>query len=541
MFGAGDEHPGAAQSEPGALAAAGRRRHQRLGRRVAGDARPRQSRGAVAGARTARRARPPPPARCWSSGWRSIPTIRARRRSAGSIPTLRTPVLRADRRAGLRPARRLDRRAPEPPPPLDPLEPARAQVPLRRRSLRSSTAPAPARRWPKPRSSRLFAGARRRVRPVCAAADRCAGRSTATPSATSSTATSTTPTSAISAAGSAPSPRASSARICAAGPTTSTSTRSSGACEEAWERGATEVCLQGGIHPDYTGATYLAICRAVKEAVPDIHIHAFSPLEVWQGAATLGRSLPDFLAELQRRRARHAAGHRRRNPRRRGPRRHLPRQGHDRGMARGHRGRARGRAADHGRRSCSAMSTATGIGRGTCCACARCRSDRRLHRIRAAAVRADGGADLLKGRARRGPTFREAVLMHAVARLALHPLIPNIQTLVGEDGAGGRRRLPRRRRQRSRRHPDERKHHPRRRRQHGQEMPPEAMEALIRSLGRTPRQRTTLYGERAARAHRRLLRRRPARRAGQHPGTEIRPARGGVEIALPGLDSPRRR
>ena len=53
---------------------------------------------------------------------------------------------------------------------------------------------------------------------------------------------------------------------------------------EAWERGATEVCLQGGIHPDYTGATYLAICRAIKEAVPDIHIHAFSPLEVTQGA-----------------------------------------------------------------------------------------------------------------------------------------------------------------------------------------------------------------------------------------------------------------
>ena len=49
--------------------------------------------------------------------------------------------------------------------------------------------------------------------------------------------------------------------------------------EEAWERGATEVCLQGGIHPEYTGATYLAICHAIKEAVPGIHIHAFSPLE----------------------------------------------------------------------------------------------------------------------------------------------------------------------------------------------------------------------------------------------------------------------
>ena len=57
---------------------------------------------------------------------------------------------------------------------------------------------------------------------------------------------------------------------------------------EAWDRGATEVCLQGGIHPDYTGDTYLGICRAIKAAVPEMHIHAFSPLEVTQGAATLG-------------------------------------------------------------------------------------------------------------------------------------------------------------------------------------------------------------------------------------------------------------
>src|SRR5216110_1909691 len=47
-----------------------------------------------------------------------------------------------------------------------------------------------------------------------------------------------------------------------------------------------------------TASTYLAVCRAIKEAVPGMHVHAFSPLEVWQGAKTLGRSLPDFLAEL---------------------------------------------------------------------------------------------------------------------------------------------------------------------------------------------------------------------------------------------------
>ena len=68
---------------------------------------------------------------------------------------------------------------------------------------------------------------------------------------------------------------------------------------EAWQRGATEMCLQGGIHPDYTGATYLEICRTVKHAAPAIHVHAFSPLEVWQGARTLGLTVRDFLAELQ--------------------------------------------------------------------------------------------------------------------------------------------------------------------------------------------------------------------------------------------------
>ena len=68
---------------------------------------------------------------------------------------------------------------------------------------------------------------------------------------------------------------------------------------EAWDRGATEICLQGGIHPDYTGETYLSICRAVKDAAPEIHVHAFSPLEVWQGARTLGADLPEYLERLR--------------------------------------------------------------------------------------------------------------------------------------------------------------------------------------------------------------------------------------------------
>ena len=68
---------------------------------------------------------------------------------------------------------------------------------------------------------------------------------------------------------------------------------------EAWERGATEVCMQGGIHPSFTGETYLAICRAAKEAVPQIHVHAFSPLEVTHGARTLGLSTQKFLKQLK--------------------------------------------------------------------------------------------------------------------------------------------------------------------------------------------------------------------------------------------------
>src|SRR4029450_6062236 len=68
---------------------------------------------------------------------------------------------------------------------------------------------------------------------------------------------------------------------------------------EGWNRGATEVCMQGGIHPDYTGDTYVEILEAVKEAVPDMHVHAFSPLEVWQGAATLGIPLEEFLTRVK--------------------------------------------------------------------------------------------------------------------------------------------------------------------------------------------------------------------------------------------------
>lgn len=100
---------------------------------------------------------------------------------------------------------------------------------------------------------------------------------------------------------------------------------------EAWDRGATEVCLQGacpaamrwscvmcggrnraadcgytrwrwpagGIHPDFTGRTYLEILRACKDAAPEVHVHAFSPLEVHHGASTLGEPVPRFLRRLR--------------------------------------------------------------------------------------------------------------------------------------------------------------------------------------------------------------------------------------------------
>ena len=83
---------------------------------------------------------------------------------------------------------------------------------------------------------------------------------------------------------------------------------------EAWQKGATEVCLQGGIHPDYTGDTYLAIVRAVKQAQPRIHVHAFSPLEIRHGAQTLGMSLESYLRELKTGRSGNPARHRGGNP-----------------------------------------------------------------------------------------------------------------------------------------------------------------------------------------------------------------------------------
>jgi len=265
--------------------------------------------------------------------------------------------------------------------------------------------------------------------------------------------------------------------------------------EEAWARGGVEICLQGGIHPAFTGETYLEICEAVKAAVPDIHVHAFSALEVWQGAATLGLDLDDYLARLR-----------------------------DAGLA-----SLPGTAAEilddevravicpdkvTTKQWLSVHDTAHRLGLRSTTTIMFGHVDgprswaRHLLALREQQRRSGGFTEFvplpfvhmeapiyLRGRARPGPTFREALLVHAVGRLALHPWITNVQaswvklglegakavlqagandlggTLMNESisraaGAG-----------------------------HGQEAPPEVLEATIRALGRTPQQRSTLYGE----------------------------------------------
>ncbi|TML76470.1 MAG: 7,8-didemethyl-8-hydroxy-5-deazariboflavin synthase, partial [Actinobacteria bacterium] len=70
--------------------------------------------------------------------------------------------------------------------------------------------------------------------------------------------------------------------------------------QEAWDWGATEVCIQGGIHPDLPGDYYFDLLRAIKARVPEMHIHAFSPMEVLNGASRLGISFAEWLTEAKR-------------------------------------------------------------------------------------------------------------------------------------------------------------------------------------------------------------------------------------------------
>jgi FO synthase len=263
---------------------------------------------------------------------------------------------------------------------------------------------------------------------------------------------------------------------------------------EAWERGAVEICLQGGIHPGFDGDYYVEVCEAIKRELPDLHVHAFSALEVWQGAATLGEPLDEYLSRLK-----------------------------DVGLA-----SLPGTAAeildDEVRRVLcpdkvntaqwlEVHETAHRLGLRSTATIMFGHVDtprswaRHLLRVRELQQRTRGFTELvplpfvhmeapiyLKGQARSGPTFREALLVHAVARLALHPWITNVQASwvkLGLDGAaaalqagvndlGGTLMNESISRAAGA--------------SHGQELPPELMEEAIRAAGRVPRQRTTLYG-----------------------------------------------
>lgn len=264
---------------------------------------------------------------------------------------------------------------------------------------------------------------------------------------------------------------------------------------EAWARGATEVCLQGGIHPGFTGETYLSILETVRSAAPGIHVHAFSPLEVVHGATSLGMPVAAYLARLK------AAGL----------------------------GSLPGTAAEilddevrqiicpdklDTHQWLSVMRDAHGVGLRTTSTIMFGHVDgyrhwaRHLLRLRDLQVETGGFTEFVplpfvaaeapifrRGRSRIGPSFREAVLMHAVARLALHPAFANIQTswvkmgvagagyclAAGANDIGGTLMNETITRSAGARH--------------GQEATPEQLESVILAANRTPRLRTTVYGD----------------------------------------------
>jgi FO synthase len=262
---------------------------------------------------------------------------------------------------------------------------------------------------------------------------------------------------------------------------------------EAWTRGATEVCMQGGIHPDFNATTYLSLLRVVKQSTPGIHVHAFSPLEIMHGAASLDLAPISFLEMLR-----------------------------DAGL-----GSLPGTAAEilddtvravlcpdklKTHEWLAIVEDAHRVGLPTTATIMFGHMEtpgdwaRHLLHIRDLQERTGGFTEFVplpfvhieapiyyRGQARKGPTSRETILMHAVSRLVLHPLLTNIQTSwvklgaagVGKCLAAGANDLggTLMNESISRAAGSE----------HGQEMPPEDMDRLIASLGRLPEQRTTLY------------------------------------------------
>jgi FO synthase len=206
---------------------------------------------------------------------------------------------------------------------------------------------------------------------------------------------------------------------------------------EAWDCGATEVCLQGGIHPAYTGDTYLQVLAAIRDAVPGLHIHAFSPLEVVHGAQTLKLSLRDYLQGLR-----------------------------DAGLA-SLPGTAAEILVDRVRaKICpdklssdawlEVMATAHGLGLRSTATMMFGHVDeprdwaehllklRRLQEDTGGFTEfvplpfvASGAPMARRGESRHGPTLREAMLVHAVSRLVLGHCIANIQVSWVKMGRGG--------------------------------------------------------------------------------------------------------
>jgi FO synthase len=262
---------------------------------------------------------------------------------------------------------------------------------------------------------------------------------------------------------------------------------------EAWDLGATEVCLQGGIHPDFDGDYYIDVARAVKAAVPDIHVHGFTALEVTEGAKRLGEPLDAYLLRLM------DAGLR-----------SLP-------------GTAAEILDDPVRAILCPDKITTdewleahrtahrvGLRSNVTIMFGAVESPRSWarHLLRTRDLQAETGGFTefvglpfvhmatplyLQRKARRGPTFREVLLMHAVARIAYRGLIDNIQfSWVKLGTVAGRQLLQAGCNDLGGTLMDENISRAAGA-SHGQEMTPDDFAAMIAPLGRTLQQRTTLY------------------------------------------------
>ena len=210
---------------------------------------------------------------------------------------------------------------------------------------------------------------------------------------------------------------------------------------EAEAKGATEVCLQGGIHPKFDGDYYIDVVAAVRAGSPSIHIHAFSALEVFEGARRSGQDLATYLTRLKDAGLKTLPG----------TAAEIldddvravlcPDKINSNQWLEVHR-------AAHGIGLRSNITIMFGAVEGV--------DSWATHLLRTLALQRETGGFtefvplpfvhmatplFLKGRSRRGPTFREAVLMHSVARLHYATLIDNIQVSWVKMGVEGSRRI----------------------------------------------------------------------------------------------------